>query len=428
MKLELSPTSLREKEQALLFRQALECAEERLSLVRMTEDSTGREVSWSPFIGPLVEKTDRMKKLLGSGMTVTLAADPVGIFFGGSPGGHRDIRGVYSGRLPMHRPFFAEALAAERSRLDFGAPFGACDGIIGSRPGLADGPFSPSRLQRWVRCPFLYLAERVWRLAEPCGSAVTVSPPAEVMGSILHSALARCLSVPGKRVGEALEEAAAENDLAGILGSPALAGVFTSARLGEVEELLRFIEASGLSPDGEDALEAGRSAPIGPAGVVLGGRIDMILRRGDERVVLDLKTGANRSRRRVAEEIEKGDLLQIPLYAAILAANGTPADGAGLLFSSRPSLDVIFEGAELEGFIEASLEKTAGIVEKIGNGVFPPARAASGSGACTGCWASHLCRRSPVERIPGKLAATSALVDFESTWLAGEGSNAAGNQ
>lgn len=425
--LELSPGSLREREQALLFRQVLECAEERLTLVRMTEDPTGREVSWSPFIGPLVDLDGRTGGPAGRWTSTNLPADPLSVFFGGKPDGHSDIRGASEGRPPSGRPFFAQALAAERSRLDFGSPFGAHDGITGADAGLLRRSFSPSALQRWARCPFLYLAERVWKLAEPCSADMMTRPPANVAGSLMHSALARCLSRPEMDMGRALVEASIEQNLAGIMGCEALAGIFLESMRPVLETLLGFLADNGLSPDDGDSLEADRSAPIGPGGVSLGGRMDMILRSGGERIVLDLKTGARETREAVSKRILEGDHLQIPLYAAILSALGAPVARAGLLFSTKPSLDVTFGGEELEQMIGTALERAAGIIGRIGEGMFPPARAAGAANACQGCWAAHLCRKSPEDRISAKLSSTEALGELRTLWLADGGADAAGS-
>ncbi len=427
-KLELSPGSLREREQALLFRQVLECAEERLTLVRMTEDSTGREVSWSPFIGPLIDVEGRTGGLAKRWTAANLPADPLSIFFGGTPDGHREIREASEGRLPAGRPFFVQALAAERSRLDFGSPFGAHDGITGVEAGLRREAFSPSALQRWARCPFLYLAERVWKLAEPCSADMMTRPPANVAGNLMHSALARCLSGPDRDVGRALEEASDEQNLAGIMGSETLAGIFRESMRPALESLMGFLAENGLSPDDGDSLEAVRSAPIGPGGVSLGGRMDMILRSGGERLVLDLKTGVRETREAVSKRILDGDHLQIPLYAAILSALGTPVARAGLLYSTKPSLDVTFGGGELEQMVGTALERAAEIIGRIDEGIFPPARAAGAANACQGCWAAHLCRKSPEDRIPAKLSSTDALGELRALWRKDGGADAAGGE
>lgn len=403
--LELPPSSLRETEQALMFRQVLECAGERLTLIRMTTDQTGREVSWSPFIEPLVETSDRTAGML-AGRVVTLPADPAVIHFGGSQAGHRDTREAFEGALPLHRPFFAEAYGAEASRLDRAAPFGPNDGIIGAMPGLAGGAFSPSRLQDWAACPFRYMAARLWHLSEPCDAGLLPKPPPLARGNVLHRALSLCLAEPGRPAPGAVGQACAELGLAGLMGNPVLAGRFAESAAVEVEGILAFLAEEGLEPDGADSIETGRHACAGREGVELAGRIDMILRRGEERIVLDLKTGSSTpGPRAIRRGIDAGEYLQVPLYAAILEALGTPVDRAGLLFSSGPSLAATFARDELEPMMEATLSQADSAVRSIRAGMFPPAGAATGT-HCRGCWAAGLCRKGPDERIGPKLSAT----------------------
>ncbi len=403
--LELPPSSLRETEQALLFRQVLECACERLTLVRMTMDSAGREVSWSPFIEPLVEPSERIAGLL-AGCVSTLPADPVSIHFGGSRAGQVDTRGAFGGALPLRRPFFAEACAAEASRLDRGSPFGPGDGILGAIPGLADGAFSPSRLQDWAACPFRYMAARLWHLAEPCDAAILPKPPPLARGNVMHRALSLCLAERGRPAAGAVAQACAELGLAGLMGSPVLADRFAEAAAAELAGILSFLEGEGLLPDGDDSIETARRARAGGCGIELAGRIDMILRNEAGRVVLDLKTGsAAPGLRAVRKGIDAGEYLQVPLYAAILEAQGTQVDRAGLLHAAKPSLETTFGRDELGPMMEASLSRAESAVRSIRAGMFPPAGALTGA-PCRGCWAAGLCRKGPDERIGPKLAAT----------------------
>lgn len=416
--LELPPSSLRETEQALLFRQVLECAGERLTLVRMTMDAAGREVSWSPFIEPLVEPSERTAGML-AGCEFTLPADPLSIHFGGSGAGHRDTRDSSGGTLPLHRPFFAEAYGAEASRLDRGSPFGPNDGILGAMPGLADGAFSPSRLQDWAACPFRCMASRLWHLSEPCDAGILTKPHPLARGNVMHRALSLCLAEPGRPASGAVEQACAELDLAGLMGSPALAAKFAGSAAVELAGILAFLEEEGLEPDGDDSIETGRRSRAGESGIELAGRIDMILRNEAGRIVLDLKTGsATPGLRALRKGIDAGEYLQVPLYAAILEAQGTPVDRAGLLYSAKPSLEATFGRDELEPMMEASLLLVESAVRSIRAGMFPPAGALAGA-PCRGCWAAWLCRKGPEERIGPKLAATRGPGGELPCWAAG---------
>ncbi len=423
--LELPPGSIRELEQALLFRQAFECAEESLTLVRLTNDSTGREVAWSPFIGPLVER-DRPSARGGAGLQVERSStSPLDVIFGGGGRSRADIIGASRGELPLHRPFFAEAFAAEESRYDFSAPFGSFDGIIGPAAAEPPGAFSPSRLEKWLRCPFQYLAEHVWGLQEGPGAASTSVPPPDAAGAIIHAALARCLAHPSASALEALEDEAERRNLAGTLGSSELAGLYIESTAPKIERVIAFLRDNGLAPDGAGSLEACREGYVDEAGARLTGRIDMILSDGSGRWVLDLKTGRPAGAKALQESAPGSFSLQIPVYAAIMDSTGDPVSHAGLLYMQRPSLDTSLEGDRLDEAVEEAMPVVAETVRLIRSGVFPPAaNAAEGSPACRSCPHSLLCRRGPSDRVSAKLAATRDLSGCARFWVSGGGADA----
>ncbi|HPH40417.1 MAG TPA: PD-(D/E)XK nuclease family protein [Candidatus Fermentibacter daniensis] len=423
--LELPPGRLRELEQALLFRQAFECAAESLTLVRMTNDSTGREVAWSPFIGPIVER-DGGSARGGAGLQVVRSSSsPLVVLFGGGGRSRADIIAASRGELPLHRPFFAEAFAAEESRYDFSAPFGPFDGMIGSAASDPPRAFSPSGLEKWIGCPFRYLVEQVWGLDDGPGAASTSVPPPDVSGAVIHAALAGCLAHASASALEALELEAERRNLAGIMGSSELARLYVESTAPKIERVLAFLRDNGLAPDGAGSLEAGREGYIDEAGARLRGRIDMILSDGSGRWVLDLKTGRPAGMKELQESAAGPLSLQIPVYAAIMDSTGDPVSHAGLLYMQRPSLDVSLEGDSLEEAVEEAMPVVAETVRLIRSGVFPPAAgAAEGSSTCRSCPHLQLCRKGPSNRVSTKLAATPDLSGAIRFWVSGGGADA----
>ncbi len=395
--LELPSLTARETEQALLFVQAAGAASSELVFVRMTADENGREVSWSPFIAPLVS---------GGGLKERIRIDSVS-----TP------EKVLAGGRACGGAFFAEALSAESSRMDFSRGFDEYDGMTGgaARPWRS---FSPTSLEAWMRCPFAWMAERIWSIPERMPPSIAPSPDPRTAGSIMHEAAGLVLA-GGLEPAEALLEAAGRARLASVLGAQVFETAFVERAAAELGRLIDFLRASGLPLSGavvEEDLEAG----LLPGGLKLKGRIDIRIPTEDGPAVFDFKTGSTiPSRQSLLGEMERGAHLQLPLYAAMLASKGTAPASAGLLYAGRPTDQLTFSGADLGDLAEGAVAKAAEIAAMIGSGAFPPV-CGSRVGADR-CRFRLFCRMSPGARIDAKRSRTPGFAEGAAVGEDGDG-------
>lgn len=266
-------------------------------------------------------------------------------------------------------PHAAASVAADSARRR--SAYGPYDGIVPPAAAAPARPLSPSAVDAWLRCPYLYLAGRRLGLAplEAPEEALAVEPAAR--GTIFHAAAAAAgaalldeaarrrvafdrafAASPEARVvaraaaERAVDAAAAEE----VVGHPA---VWAAERREILDALDRLLEAGfaleeGFSPPAAEFLERRVAFDLdveGAGRVPFRGTIDRIDVEGGRTrrtaapraLVRDYKTGAAKPVRTWRDaDLEKGrDPVaasagaQIPLYLEALRALGlTPVRGA----------------------------------------------------------------------------------------------------
>ncbi len=397
-RLELSLPERRELEEAFLLRQAAECASAGLDIVWMERDSEGRELYPSPFISPLCER-ERLEKrpewfvrrdgsaereMLGGGHPGQLAmtADPASV------------------------PFAAEAATAERERLS-GAPLGPHDGVLG--PGHHDpSPLSATLLETYVRCPFRYLLDRVWKVGERPSLDVTTSAEPSERGRLVHGVVASLLedfgtSPPRDAVETYLERAAERAGLARAMGSRALAGVFLDRQADAVLRSIGELDSSGLTVVATEETVAGTVA-----GEAFSGRVDLLMRDGEGRLlILDVKTGRSLPSER---DVEEGRRYQPPVYYSLARQTFPDEELAGVGYVSvsgdSPGERVFMASGWLEDIMGATEERIVVLAGLIRQGFFPPCPS---NDTCRFCSCDELCRLSPADRLEWKADADERL-------------------
>jgi RecB family exonuclease len=380
--LQLPSTATREAERALLLVQAAEAASERLVFIRMSSDESGAPVSWSPFIDSLVARGDFPAERPASG-----AADIL------------STRG--------QAPFLGMALAAESARMDASAPFGIHDGMIGSV--REERSFSHTSLGAWARCPFAWMAGRLWGLSDDRGPGISPAAPADLFGRAYHAAAAHLTTGTPPR--EAASRAALETSMADELGGEPFAEAFVERCAGMLEALSALLRSEGLLAPGT-AVERWIEGEGG--GVRLTGRIDLEVPEEGGVAVFDLKTGVTSSPDRLLADAESGRNLQLPIYAHLIAREGGAVTRAGQIDASHPTLRSVVDGASLAERLPAAMEWVGRIARCISAGAFPPLPA--GQAACRTCTFAGLCRGGPGWRIAPKAARTGLLQDVGSLW------------
>jgi RecB family exonuclease len=165
---------------------------------------------------------------------------------------------------------------------------------------------TPSRLQTWLDCPRRYRMTYVERPSTPRGQAWAHT----TMGAAVHVALARWWSAPRERRSPAgartlLELAWPQHGTV----PDGFADAAQSARWRERAADMVERYAATLDPD-DEPLGVERTVSTRTDGLVLSGRVDRIDLRGDELVVVDLKTG-----QRPPSAADAGASLALALYA-----------------------------------------------------------------------------------------------------------------
>jgi ATP-dependent helicase/nuclease subunit B len=319
----------------------------------------------------------------------------------------RSLRTWQQARRPLDRhplvaadPSLAAGITAVRSRRS--ASLTRFDGHVGPVPALlpdGDEAISPTALEQWATCPFRYLLRRVLRVREVERPEATDRLGALERGSLVHAVLAEFLdhveprTSPEQRwddeeralllaIGERhCNEAEAE----GLTGRPVLWKLDRRRILRELEQFLATDEeiraAFGIVPR-PDARELafGFGGDTGePATVKLTDgrtvRFHGVIDRVDESpsgsrvVVFDYKTG------RVddpTEGLERGDRLQLPVYALAMGAGAPAAEVRAFYWSTRGRGVEALAGITLDDTTRDQLdEKVSTIVDGIGAGVFP---------------------------------------------------------
>jgi hypothetical protein len=202
-------------------------------------------------------------------------------------------------------------------------------------PRLAARTESATSLGRLLNCQLGWFAQDVLGLR---GGRFAELPRADqLFGNLAHE-IARRLLPPGqpppladvRRDTSALFEQLLPQ-MAAPLQQPEHAGELAAARElvpAALEALVRLLHDRGLEVVGAELDRDGAHD-----GMPLHGRLDLLVRRGAEVAVLDLKW--TRSERRYLEEVAEGRAVQLAVYRAIVDSDGTAATGGYFLLRHR---------------------------------------------------------------------------------------------
>jgi RecB family exonuclease len=408
-KLQMTPKSEREIEDGFLLRQAGEAALKTLDIIYREQDNAGSEISPSPYISATVftQKNYSPDPLWFR----RASSSPVDQILKGSHPGQIRARAASEGNY-TGEAVFASALKAENSRMDYDG-FDEYDGILSSCPVRRDS-FSPTFFERYVRCPFAFLMEKGWKIDRTEITDISSSPDPMIKGSVVHEAVEDIIKRHGfypsrMEVDSTLRKVAASYKIASRLGAEYLQEIFIEKQTEAIAASLCSLSSAGWKYlDREKYLEG----YLGELNI--NGRIDLIMENSDSNLVLlDLKTGILPT----VKGIEYGKLYQLPFYYKLGRENYPDRGIATVAYVSisdnTPGKLSSLTGDEMEERMEAVLKNAERIVSMIRDGLFPPIPTSS----CDYCVYKGLCRRTPFDRIKGKVQSDGRMEMFREIML-----------
>jgi len=191
---------------------------------------------------------------------------------------------------------------------------------------VPQGPLSPTTIEALLGCPFRWALEHQARLRP--GRALDLPDGSRLLGSFAHALLQSMLlgegrldvasSTPGEATAWALRafDARVGTEAAPLArsGSEVERDAARTLVGSAAAALVRQLQASGWRPVAAEQEVAGTFA-----GLPVRGYVDLVLRRGAERALLDLKLSGGKYRR---ADLEEGLGIQIALYASMLRGGG----------------------------------------------------------------------------------------------------------
>ena len=404
-KLEMSRKTDREKEDGFLLRQAGESALNSLDIIYRQRDAKGAEIYPSVLIYDVVSDLGPVKWFKVS------SSSPYRQLLGGAHGLHKTVERIKNNELP-ESPFFTRGFNASKSRMDYSSDFDEYDGML-EEDIFHCSEYSATMLGGYIKCPFAFLAGRIWKLKKKETAGISTTPTPLKKGIFVHDAVEEIIEkynfdADKKQIREVLESLAIKEEIAKKIGSKELKDVFIEEQ--EIiifETLQRHRNSSWKFFKKEDELKG----KIG--NIDIKGRVDLILENDkSELIIIDLKTGKlpkNKS-------TEDGNEFQLPFYYQLVtqAYPGRKIEGVYYMAVSAR------EPGRLEGFSEPEIlgilsdtfkSNIEEIIKLLNNGVFPPIPRATGSHPCTYCDYRALCRRIPYERLKSK-AEVSISAEF----------------
>lgn len=346
--LQLSSPDTRETEEAFLFRQLFEAADEHISMICRCSDSSGRVVAVSPFIAPLDRKDSPLQP-------VRLSDSPASVL-----------------SIPESAPFLVSSIIAQRERLTFNPddPASTAEhcGMIG--PGLySSSKLFATHLESYQRDPFEFLRERVWKIRRTEGFPVRSEPHYLTRGAIVHKCVEKVLKTK-RPIASVVEDVCRESELASLLGSATLADIWMEHLVTGIGNLVLLLEEKSWTfVDSEKSLE-GTIASY-PAG----GIIDLIFRNeSGEYILADLKTGKPKSlSNKKGISIIANGLFQLPFYWNLAMQNGYTPQSCAAYIHIEGSGEITFKSLtnqDLESVNSEFEKKVVEIVESISHGNF----------------------------------------------------------
>lgn len=390
--LQLPSETMGVREQAFMFLQSMEAAAGHVDLLSMAMTSEGKECHPSMFVQPLFEENSReLEKVQAPG-------GPIESLLGGGHPGQTAARQALAKKPPLQRPFLYDALSAEFERIS-SAPLGVFDGVLGK--GVAQMPVrcSATALESYLRCPFAYLAEKIWNLRERTSPGITSRLEPTVKGSLLHQALENALSRHGfsaklDEVREVLREACEEAGVAQTMGSAVLAERFVELYSRSLHAFMHSLASRRWSLEGTEQLKEGRLGEL-----LLKGKIDLLFRAPEGLVVADFKSGTPKREKVIEKRVTSGKMFQLPFYFALLAPEERPVRAGYLYLDQTSDIQPLFETERVEKMLPAATEAAVRLDGLMREGFFPPI---AEKNACYNCCFRELCRLTPEDRIKWK--------------------------
>jgi RecB family exonuclease len=309
---------------------------------------------------------------------------------------------------------------------------------------IAPRPWSPSRLEQLGSCPQLSFFRQRLRLDEWGEDDAPHAVDPRALGSAVHETLAqvygRALAAPPCRtpedentriavlVGEAWRAATARiaarfEPYAGLW--ELVGGAWRDAIVRFVERDLPALRAARGSVACEAEVDAALAIPGRAEPLLLGGRIDRLLRREEGAVVIsDYKTGGTLADFVLPRDLLKGRRLQMPLYALMaeagtLRSTGQPIGarasrlevevlGVGPRFDADEEGRAVLEAASFGPLRAGFLETLAVLLRLVDEGLYP---LDATSPSCEYCSFVRACRRGHGPTLE-RLARHPALREF----------------
>jgi RecB family exonuclease len=411
----LPARTARIEEEVLLFKLAVEAAEEILVCSYPRRDmATGKELIPSSFlraVGDLAAEPVREKSVVagGAGATAVPASEAEYDLI-------QAIGAREGGEAPAPNTFLDRGIALVRSRYGT-ARFTPFDGVFSSRPALdalaslldeSGWSFSPTSLESYAGCPFAYYLTGLLGLEELEEPGRTISITPLQRGIIVHSILARLFGAFRKRDLLPLRPAvrSAAVSLAGDIAGRCLddypkrepvgiAAFWEFERRTISASIVQLVEEECAEADGylpsffERSFGGADAVPFACADrtVRFHGRIDRIDCGGDTRYrVIDYKTGSLDGLKDQA--LGGGTTLQLPIYLYAVSILLDRPVSAGVaeyrrVGSGRGRRSVSYDGAawerrsaDLTGILDA-------ITGGIARGLFFAVPSAVRCGYCT---------------------------------------------
>ncbi len=400
-KLQMTLKSERETEDGYLLRQAGEAAGRTLDIIYRQRDAAGSEIYPSSFISNLVTiDSDYSPDPAWFSVSSSSAIEQM---LGGIHKGQQRAFVLSSENLPRN-PFFVSSLTAESSRMGTG-DFDSYDGVFDNSP-FRKRVYTATMLEEYVRCPFAYLAGRIWKLKERKIPLVSSSPDSRLTGKIVHETVEEIIRVYGFRPADddimrILLREADKSDLEPKLGNPFLEELFLEKQKEIIRRSLEVLAAEEWKfIDSEVDLQG----KIGSLDIR--GRIDLILEDKDENLVLlDLKTGRLPSKK----GIEKGKYYQLPFYYRMTKDSYPEKSISKIAYAGisarEPGRLIGYSGDGIEQIMDTVRKNFERIAKMMQGGLFPPIP----TGNCEFCNFKNLCRKTPSQRIKTKAVSDSRM-------------------
>jgi len=197
---------------------------------------------------------------------------------------------------------------------------------------------SATSLRRLLNCQFGWFAQDV--LGVRPGRFAEIPGPDQLFGNLAHEIARRLLPAGSPPPLEGVRATARDlfevllPQIAAPLLQPEHAGELSAARElvpAALESLVRLLHERKLEVVGSELEREGSHQNL-----ALHGRLDLLVRRGPQVAVLDLKW--TRSERRYREEIAEGGAVQLAVYRAISNDAGTTGSGGYFLLRQRSIL------------------------------------------------------------------------------------------